>query len=390
MLTETFVIAGSVNFQIEFLMKNSIEKSQFLSRNIIFGFEVSRDKFSHSRYWPDWQLFTRSSLSTKRRGSSLIWADFPTNFSSSSIFRCLPQTEWVSPTSRDSFWNGSPNRSWKRNTPSVKQGQRIETRFLCEVRVPTFPYAGVGNSTSKKDAEKNASRDFVQFLVRQGRIRESDVPGAAAAPPPSVVDGGGGGSNNNWGGPPMGQFQPQQPMNMPIQDAYRPYVPTAEERAAQEKRVEEAEDVDMNAMMHGNWTIEKCQIEVESVAPNPQDESRIPNEHVWVGSHAQLRRLALLLRQGTWPHHFQLVNQARTSRVRRKAVRSRWSGNCTIWKSLKLSRERWRRGKTERLCPRTMLRWVRSWSRKSTRSCRCTGQLIQRWGKSWDQSNIPW
>ena len=34
----------------------------------------------------------------------------------------------------------------------------------------------VGNSTSKKDAQSNAARDFTQFLVRRGEIKASEVP----------------------------------------------------------------------------------------------------------------------------------------------------------------------------------------------------------------------
>lgn len=52
-------------------------------------------------------------------------------------------------------------------------------RFLCEVRVTGMPYVGAGNSTNKKDAEKNAARDFINFLVRSGEIDASDVPANA-------------------------------------------------------------------------------------------------------------------------------------------------------------------------------------------------------------------
>lgn len=44
------------------------------------------------------------------------------------------------------------------------------------MRVAGFPYVAAGNSTNKKDAEKNASRDFINFLVRSGKISERDVP----------------------------------------------------------------------------------------------------------------------------------------------------------------------------------------------------------------------
>lgn len=34
----------------------------------------------------------------------------------------------------------------------------------------------VGNSTNKKDAQTNAAKDFVQYLVRNGQVNERDVP----------------------------------------------------------------------------------------------------------------------------------------------------------------------------------------------------------------------
>jgi len=47
---------------------------------------------------------------------------------------------------------------------------------LFQVRVEGFDYVGVGNSTNKKDAQANCAKDFVQFLVRQGLVPQSDVP----------------------------------------------------------------------------------------------------------------------------------------------------------------------------------------------------------------------
>lgn len=55
-------------------------------------------------------------------------------------------------------------------------GPKQRQRFLCEVRVPGYNYVGVGNSTNKKDAQANAARDFVQFLVRQGDVTPGEVP----------------------------------------------------------------------------------------------------------------------------------------------------------------------------------------------------------------------
>lgn len=45
--------------------------------------------------------------------------------------------------------------------------------------MPGFNYVGAGNSTVKKDAEKNAAKDFVSFLVRNGNVNAADVPGDA-------------------------------------------------------------------------------------------------------------------------------------------------------------------------------------------------------------------
>ena len=53
-------------------------------------------------------------------------------------------------------------------------GPKHRQRFLCEVRIPQYPYVAVGNSTNKKDAERNAARDFIKFLVRTGKIKPRD------------------------------------------------------------------------------------------------------------------------------------------------------------------------------------------------------------------------
>lgn len=55
-------------------------------------------------------------------------------------------------------------------------GRKQAPRFLCEVRVPSYTYVGVGNSTTKKEAQFNAARDFVQYLVRQGKVQENELP----------------------------------------------------------------------------------------------------------------------------------------------------------------------------------------------------------------------
>lgn len=55
-------------------------------------------------------------------------------------------------------------------------GPKQRQRFLCELRVPNYNYVGVGNSTNKKDAQANAAKDFVQFLIRKGEVSAAEVP----------------------------------------------------------------------------------------------------------------------------------------------------------------------------------------------------------------------
>ena len=54
----------------------------------------------------------------------------------------------------------------------------LET-FLLQCRVDSFDYVACGNSTTKKEAQANAAKDFVQYLVRVGRLAAKDIP----APP---------------------------------------------------------------------------------------------------------------------------------------------------------------------------------------------------------------
>lgn len=62
------------------------------------------------------------------------------------------------------------------------------------MRVDATDYVAVGNSTNKKDAQSNAARDFVNYLVRNGLVAVADVPADAGitaspaheAPPPNA------------------------------------------------------------------------------------------------------------------------------------------------------------------------------------------------------------
>lgn len=130
---------------------------------------------------------------------------------------------------------------------------------------------GAGNSTNKKDAEKNASRDYVSFLVRSGKIQQNEVPNEGneqTAPLGSIPQSPSPSSssfNQQQQQGPYGQsggnfsnFQPNE-----LGQAYRPmnndFGPQSYmDRAQQAQRMEEAESLDVNAGIHGNWTIENA------------------------------------------------------------------------------------------------------------------------------------
>ncbi|XP_073843216.1 dosage compensation regulator mle-like isoform X1 [Musca autumnalis] len=140
-------------------------------------------------------------------------------------------------------------------------GPKHRQRFLCEVRINGLPYVAVGNSTNKKDAERNASRDFVNFLVRSGKLNPSDVPadaGVAAAPVPEMMSAG----NGNDGGTPQKRVFESNSGPQELGQAYRPidnrrdYNPI--DRAQEQLDMKEAESIDVNAAIHGNWTIENA------------------------------------------------------------------------------------------------------------------------------------
>lgn len=66
-------------------------------------------------------------------------------------------------------------------------GPKTRQRFLCELRIATYNYVGAGNSTNKKDAQSNAAKDFVSFLVRQGFVNQNEVPAEVDAAPAPVI-----------------------------------------------------------------------------------------------------------------------------------------------------------------------------------------------------------
>ncbi|XP_018058679.1 PREDICTED: dosage compensation regulator isoform X1 [Atta colombica] len=137
-------------------------------------------------------------------------------------------------------------------------GPKHRQRFLCELRIPGFDYVGAGNSTNKKDAQGNAARDYVNYLVRTNRVNPNDVPKDAGIPTmtPDAI-------KNEVSTPIKSVFQGGMGPN-DIGQAYRPYNERGQsnytymDRLADQKKVEDAEDVDVNSGIHGNWTIENA------------------------------------------------------------------------------------------------------------------------------------
>ncbi|CAH1405915.1 unnamed protein product [Nezara viridula] len=137
-------------------------------------------------------------------------------------------------------------------------GPKHRQRFLCEVRVPGYNYVGAGNSTTKKDAQFNAAKDFVQYLVRQNIVPSSEVPLEAK----SAIDvGTGDGGHLLQASRPV--FQPGMGPNT-LGEAYVPVGRNSGpgehfiDVVAEQKRVQDAEEVDVNAAIHGNWTMENA------------------------------------------------------------------------------------------------------------------------------------
>ena len=155
--------------------------------------------------------------------------------------------QWCAKTSKEPQFDVRPT------------GPKHRQRFLCELRVPGFDYVGAGNSTNKKDAQGNAARDYVNYLVRSGHVNPNDVPKEAGMVQPRDAEP----VKTETVSPLKSVFQDGMGPN-DIGHAYRVYNEhgqgnyTYMDRIADQKRVEDAEDVDVNSGIHGNWTIENA------------------------------------------------------------------------------------------------------------------------------------
>ncbi|XP_040841278.1 ATP-dependent RNA helicase A isoform X2 [Ochotona curzoniae] len=168
----------------------------------------------------------------------------------------------------------------RKMTPSYEiraVGNKNRQKFMCEVRVEGYNYTGMGNSTNKKDAQSNAARDFLNYLVRINQVRSQDVPAVGLAPPVPTLRDGPDSNMANAGGLPTAMGAPLPPhLALKAENncgvgasGYGPPGPTWDRGAnlkdyyskKEEQEVQatlESEEVDLNAGLHGNWTLENA------------------------------------------------------------------------------------------------------------------------------------
>nr|O70133.2 RecName: Full=ATP-dependent RNA helicase A; AltName: Full=DEAH box protein 9; Short=mHEL-5; AltName: Full=Nuclear DNA helicase II; Short=NDH II; AltName: Full=RNA helicase A; Short=RHA [Mus musculus] len=157
-------------------------------------------------------------------------------------------------------------------------GNKNRQKFMCEVRVEGFNYAGMGNSTNKKDAQSNAARDFVNYLVRINEVKSEEVPAVGIVPPPPILSDTSDSTASAAEGLPAPMGGPLPPHlalkaeenNSGVESSgYGSPGPTWDRGAnlkdyysrKEEQEVQatlESEEVDLNAGLHGNWTLENA------------------------------------------------------------------------------------------------------------------------------------
>ncbi|KTG45877.1 hypothetical protein cypCar_00039407 [Cyprinus carpio] len=172
----------------------------------------------------------------------------------------------------------------KKLTPSYDiraAGNKNRQKFLCEVRVESYSYIGMGNSANKKDAQSNAARDFVNYLVRMKEMSPGEVPALGVSVPDGGNEEGGGFGNlpSNCPLPPHLTVKKESDSEASESSApvpgvtglgYSGFGNAQWERGANiqeyySKRDEqdakatlESEEVDLNAGLHGNWTLDNA------------------------------------------------------------------------------------------------------------------------------------
>ncbi|XP_065505087.1 ATP-dependent RNA helicase A isoform X1 [Caloenas nicobarica] len=166
----------------------------------------------------------------------------------------------------------------RRLTPAYEiraGGGRNRQTFLCELRVEGFNYIGMGSSTNKKDAQSNAARDFVNYLVRVNEMKKGEIPafGPAAGDTPDGHETAKDitGSSSTLGGPlpphliieaetgngagaapgSCGNHGVQWDRGANLKDYYS-------KREEQEVQATSESEMDLNTDLHGGWTLENA------------------------------------------------------------------------------------------------------------------------------------
>nr|XP_020645391.1 ATP-dependent RNA helicase A isoform X1 [Pogona vitticeps] len=153
-------------------------------------------------------------------------------------------------------------------------GNKNRQKFMCEVRVTGFNYIGMGNSTNKKDAQTNAARDFLNYLVRVNEMKSEEIPAFGVTPSGGIT--GVEGTADECDAPTGGPVPPHLAIKTQMDGAspseigssgysgaqwdrganLKDYYSRKEEQEAQATL--ESEEVDLNAGLHGNWTLENA------------------------------------------------------------------------------------------------------------------------------------
>ncbi|XP_043555465.1 ATP-dependent RNA helicase A isoform X1 [Chiloscyllium plagiosum] len=154
-------------------------------------------------------------------------------------------------------------------------GNKNRQKFVCEVRIDGFNYTGMGNSTSKKDAQTNAARDFVNYLVRTGVMKADEVPTLKGIEPDCVNSGQSSVTEElPFGGPCAPHLTLKKEQDADSGEGKGGGFSGYWERGANlkeyyEKRDEqeaqatlESEGLDLNAGLHGNWTLENAKAQL--------------------------------------------------------------------------------------------------------------------------------
>ncbi|CAF3251955.1 unnamed protein product [Rotaria socialis] len=180
-------------------------------------------------------------------------------------------------------WLGKQNK-----LPSYEvsqQGTKQRIRFKCELTVPSYCYTAIGNSTNKKDAQTNAAIDFCQYLVREGKMLQNELEPYLPSKNSSVL------TTQSLGTLPSGLVPPHMLQHNTIADKisspptllpYQPGPPShyLEHIRSGRKMLEEQEESDTNASIHGNWTIENAKGRLHQYL----QKSNLPQEYKYTAS----------------------------------------------------------------------------------------------------------